>query len=209
MHQHNASLGRIPQGVTNNRQVKIEMDEPEINGNHQSQTTLQASAAPFGPQLTPAASNNQVPGAISQLGLPFQVPAVPSFSYGVQPYGNQVTPINGHMQNFTGAGAYNAYPGYTPGYRFNNEVASRGGMAQRRQDNDANQLTRFGNYPLEHYKGELYSLCKDQHGCRYLQRKLEERNEDHVQLIFSEVYMHVIELMTGMKISLGAFDLSC
>jgi len=206
MHQHNASLGRIPRGVANNHPVKIEMEEPELNGNHQPQTTLQASAAPFGPQLTSAASNNHVPGSISQMGLPFQVPAVPSFGYGIQPYVNQVTPINGHMQNFTGTAPYNGYPSYAPGFRFN-EAAGRGGMAQRRQDSDANQLTRFGNYPLEHYKGELYSLCKDQHGCRYLQRKLEERNEDHVQLIFNEVYMHVIELMTGKEISPLAFDL--
>ncbi|KAJ5357727.1 hypothetical protein N7541_004885 [Penicillium brevicompactum] len=199
MHQHNTSLGRIPQGAVNNRSVKNEMDESEMNGNGnlQSQTTLQASAPPFGPQLTPAASSNHVPGAIAQMTLPFQVPAAPTFGYGIQPYVNQVAPINGHMQNFAGANGYNGFSNYgtNAGFRYN-EPAVRGNMAQRRQDTDANQLTRFGNFPLEHYKGELYSLCKDQHGCRYLQRKLEERNEEHVQLIFNETHMHVIELMT-------------
>lgn len=197
MHHHNTSMGRIPQSGVNN-QVKAEFDENEFYGN---QSTLHASAPPFGPQLTSAASTNHVPSSVVQMGLPFQVPAVPAFNYGIQPpYVGQATPINGHMQNFGGASAYtNAYPGYGgPGFRFN-EPAARGSMAQRRQENDATQLTRFGNYPLEHYKGELYSLCKDQHGCRYLQRKLEERNPEHVQLIFSETYMHVIELMTGMK----------
>lgn len=200
MHQHNTSLGRIPQGVANNRPVNNEVDESEMNGNHQSQTTLQASAPPFGPQLTPAASNNHVPGAIAQMTLPFQVPATPAFGYGMQPYVNQVTPINGHMQNFAGSNGYNGYPNYgtNTGFRYN-EPTVRGNMAQRRQDTDTSQLTRFGNFPLEHYKGELYSLCKDQHGCRYLQRKLEERNEEHVQLIFNETHMHVIELMTGME----------
>ncbi|CAG7972485.1 unnamed protein product [Penicillium salamii] len=196
MHQHNTSLGRIPQGAANNRQAKNEVDESDVNGSHQSQTTLQASAAPFGPQLTPAASGNHVPGGITQMTLPFQVPSAPNYGYPVQPYVNQVAaPINGHMQNFNAAAAYNGFPAYGPGFRFS-EPAPRGNMAQRRQENDASQLTRFGNYPLEHYKGELYSLCKDQHGCRYLQRKLEERNEEHVQLIFNETYMHVIELMT-------------
>lgn len=200
MHQHNKSMGLIPQNGVNqngvNSQVKAEFDETEFYGN---QSTLHASAPAFGPQLTSAASTNHVPGSIVQMGLPFQVPAVPAFNYGIQPYVGQPTPVNGHMQNFGGASAYNnAYSGYGPGFRFN-EPAARGSMAQRRQENDASQLTRFGNYPLEHYKGELYSLCKDQHGCRYLQRKLEERNPEHVQLIFSETYMHVIELMTGMN----------
>ncbi|CAG7920435.1 unnamed protein product [Penicillium olsonii] len=195
LHKHNTSLGRIPQGVAHNRQAKNEVDESEVNGNHQSQTTLQANAAPFGPQLTPAASGNHGPGAIAQMSLPFQVPAAPAFGYPMQPYANQVAPINGHMQTFGGAAAYNGFPGYGPGFRFS-EPTPRGGMASRRQDGDNSPLTRFGNYPLENYKGELYSLCKDQHGCRYLQRKLEERNQEHVQLIFDETYMHVIELMT-------------
>lgn len=205
MHQHNASLGRIPHGVANNRQARDEMDESEINGS-QPQTTLQASAAPFGPQLT---SSSQFPGAFAQTGLPFPVAIAPTFGYAVQPYPNQVASVNGQMQNFTGAATYNGYPNYAQAFRPNEPVA-RGSMAQRRQENDASQLTRFGNYPLEHYKGELYSLCKDQHGCRYLQRKLEERNEDHVQLIFSETYMHVIELMTGMKdLSIHPLILQC
>ncbi|KAJ5502517.1 Armadillo-like helical [Penicillium fimorum] len=192
IHHHNASMGRVLQNGVNN-QAKTEFDETEFYGN---QSTLHASAPPFGPQLSSAAPTNHITSSTVQMGLPFQVPAVPAFNYGLQSYVGQATPVNGHMQNFGGASAYNnAYPGYGPGFRFN-EPAARGSMAQRRQENDATQLTRFGNYPLEHYKGELYSLCKDQHGCRYLQRKLEERNPEHVQLIFSETYMHVIELMT-------------
>ncbi|KAJ5867067.1 hypothetical protein N7534_001620 [Penicillium rubens] len=192
MHHHNTSMGRIPQSGVNS-QVKPEFDETEFYGN---QSTLHANAPAFGPQLASAASAAHVRGSVVQMGLPFQVPAVPAFNYGIQPYVGQATPINGHMQNFAGAPAYsNAYTGYGTGFRFSEPVA-RGNMVQRRQENDATQLTRFGNYPLEHYKGELYSLCKDQHGCRYLQRKLEERNPEHVQLIFSETYMHVIELMT-------------
>ena len=50
---------------------------------------------------------------------------------------------------------------------------------------------------LETVRGEILSLCKDQHGCRYLQKKLEERSPDNVQLIFLETCQHVVELMTG------------
>ena len=56
---------------------------------------------------------------------------------------------------------------------------------------------RFINVKLESLQGEIYGLCKDQHGCRYLQKKLEERNQDHVRLIFLETNQHVVELMTG------------
>ncbi|KAJ5571169.1 Armadillo-like helical [Penicillium sp. DV-2018c] len=197
VHRHNANLGRPAQASVNNNQPKADFDETEFHG---SQSMLHASAAPFGPQISSTASNQHASGSHIPMGLPFGVPAVTgsvaALNYGMQPYMGQANPINGHMQSFGGAAAYNGYPGYGgPAVRFN-DSAARGNMAQRRQDNEASQLTRFGNFPLEHYKGELYSLCKDQHGCRYLQRKLEERNPDHVQLIFSETYMHVIELMT-------------
>lgn len=56
---------------------------------------------------------------------------------------------------------------------------------------------RFANTPLESLAGNIYELCKDQHGCRYLQKKLEERNPQYVQMIFLETHAHVIELMTG------------
>lgn len=42
----------------------------------------------------------------------------------------------------------------------------------------------------------MYSLCLDQHGCRYLQKKLEDRDPTHLDQIFSEVYPHVVDLMT-------------
>jgi hypothetical protein len=44
--------------------------------------------------------------------------------------------------------------------------------------------------------GKIYSMAKDQHGCRFLQRKLEEGNTDDLDAIFSEVYNHIVELMT-------------
>ena len=56
---------------------------------------------------------------------------------------------------------------------------------------------RFTNVKLENLQGEILGLCKDQHGCRYLQKKLEERNPEHVQMIFIETYEYVVDLMTG------------
>jgi hypothetical protein len=49
---------------------------------------------------------------------------------------------------------------------------------------------------LESLGGEIYALCKDQHGCRYLQKKLEDRNPEQVHMIWLETNQHVTELMT-------------
>lgn len=57
--------------------------------------------------------------------------------------------------------------------------------------------SRYANANLQDLIGELYALCKDQHGCRYLQKKLEEGDVDNIQLIFEETNPHMIELMTG------------
>ena len=53
--------------------------------------------------------------------------------------------------------------------------------------------------PLDQLKGQLYALCKDQHGCRYLQKRLEENNEANVQMIFDESFEHMTELMSGKR----------
>lgn len=57
-------------------------------------------------------------------------------------------------------------------------------------------MNRFANMSLESLGGEIYALCKDQHGCRYLQKKLEDRNPEHIHMIWLETNQHVTELMT-------------
>lgn len=52
---------------------------------------------------------------------------------------------------------------------------------------------------LEDLQGEILSLSKDQHGCRYLQKKLEEEAPEHRDMIFRETYGHFPELMTGKR----------
>lgn len=49
---------------------------------------------------------------------------------------------------------------------------------------------------LEDLQGEIFTLCKDQHGCRFLQKKLEEGNTAHRDMIFTETFPHFAELMT-------------
>lgn len=57
-------------------------------------------------------------------------------------------------------------------------------------------MSRFSGQTLEAYGGSIYELCKDQHGCRFLQKQLENRNPDQVHMIWLETCSHVIELMT-------------
>ena len=62
--------------------------------------------------------------------------------------------------------------------------------------NISTAMARFNNLPLEQVGGTIYSLCKDQHGCRYLQKQLENRIPDQIHMIWLETNPHVIELMT-------------
>lgn len=57
-------------------------------------------------------------------------------------------------------------------------------------------MSRYINLPLEQVRGTIYELCKDQHGCRYLQKQLENRVPEQVHMIWVETNQHVVELMT-------------
>jgi hypothetical protein len=58
-------------------------------------------------------------------------------------------------------------------------------------------VNRFSGTRLEDLKSDILSLCKDQHGCRYLQKKLEEGVPEHRDMIFNETFGHFADLMTG------------
>jgi hypothetical protein len=60
-------------------------------------------------------------------------------------------------------------------------------------------VNRFAGSRLEDLAGEISSLCKDQHGCRYLQKKLEEGVPEHRDMIFRETFGHFADLMTGKR----------
>lgn len=85
-----------------------------------------------------------------------------------------------------------------------------------RMDHHSNNVDQHHHYSMSHHhkssrrahnskmmnfssvkevKGRIYELAKDQYGCRFLQKKLEEQDADEVDLIFAEVYPHICELM--------------
>lgn len=108
---------------------------------------------------------------------------------GTQPYGYNAPQYPANTAATYPAHIINAYGPQT--------AAPYNRGPRRNGEGDGNAFSRYANVPLEHYRGELYGLCKDQHGCRYLQRKLEERLPESVEMIFNETNMHVVELMTG------------
>ncbi|KAF8468427.1 armadillo-type protein [Kalaharituber pfeilii] len=89
------------------------------------------------------------------------------------------------------AAPFGAYP-VVPVPKVTETVQARP-IQKRNHDGETN---RYAATNLVDHVNEIYSLCKDQHGCRYLQKKLEEKNPQHVQMIFQETHLHVVELMT-------------
>lgn len=232
-HNHNASLGRIPPNAMNNRHSRElpggdARREEQSNGYQAYQSGLQASAAPFGPSPTMPAPAETILNAVSPSAMsPYGNPSYYG-GYGVQMMSMGMTPMsmanpmafNNHMQAYQQQSHFAAYQQYGNPGRFHDSQARI--MQQRRAQNGEGSLNpdsrrnlqpnylvenaRFTNVKLEHLQGEIYALCKDQHGCRYLQKKLEERNPEHIHLIFTETNPHVVELMTGISVFL---EISC
>ncbi|KIM89655.1 hypothetical protein PILCRDRAFT_766996 [Piloderma croceum F 1598] len=55
----------------------------------------------------------------------------------------------------------------------------------------------FAATHLEDLQVEIPALCKDQHSCRYLQKKLEEGAPKHQDMIFHKTFGHFANLMTN------------
>ncbi|XP_016469600.1 pumilio homolog 12-like [Nicotiana tabacum] len=48
---------------------------------------------------------------------------------------------------------------------------------------------------IDDFAGRIYLMAKDQNGCRFLQRKFAEGTSEHVEKIFPEIIVHIVELM--------------
>ncbi|KDR85232.1 hypothetical protein GALMADRAFT_233963 [Galerina marginata CBS 339.88] len=76
-----------------------------------------------------------------------------------------------------------------------NKMNGLHGPKHKRGDMDR-EFNRFAGTRIEDLQGEIPALCKDQHGCRYLQKKLEEGVPEHRDMIFRETFGHFADLMT-------------
>lgn len=183
-HAHNVSLGRIPLGAIPNRQSRdvgklnlnngiMKSDEQNYGINQAS--ALQASAAPFGPGYTTDLISSGITSPIDNFAQPMYQFSLTNFSVN-----------NMNAQSNTGTSGN--FPGNQVGQSYSRQDARNG---KRGQD-----MARLDNVPLESCQGHLYHMSKDQHGCRYMQRKLEDGAPGHIEIIFSETCPHIVELMT-------------
>lgn len=218
LHNHNVSIGRIPPNAVPNRHSR------ELSSGYSG--ALHASAAPFGPTMTSASLNGLLASTVGSPTMspyPTSSNAGPFYTgYGMSMLnagmsGLSMGPPGGPQPVYNSGGMYpqqvnypyNPYATYGPNGRMQDSQARV--IQARRQQNgtcmpvssgnvlltSSTDSNRFMHYDLKTMpRHEIYPLCKDQHGCRFLQKKLEERNTEYLQIIFDETAPHVVELMT-------------
>ncbi|KAF8426581.1 armadillo-type protein [Tirmania nivea] len=199
---HKLISGETPAGLHHPIMPKLQssFSTPDIPTMRHNTTGNSLRGAPFerhrrelsnGMEPGPSASNSLSfgpplsgpMGPIQQILTPQGITPLPSPGlYG--PYVSVSNPI-------FHAAPFGAYP-VLPVAKVNDTMQARP-MPKRTHDGETN---RYAATNLMEHVNEIYGLCKDQHGCRYLQKKLEEKNPQHVQMIFQETHMHVVELMT-------------
>ncbi|EON61784.1 hypothetical protein W97_01001 [Coniosporium apollinis CBS 100218] len=198
-HNHNANMGRIPQNAVGNRQSRDLSggDSQEQKSPYQQiHSALHAGAAPFGPTMTSAAANSAMTSsAMAQYAAPAYYGGYGMAMMGMGMGNMQQAQWNNQMPMYSGGyGAYGqGYQQFPQGRVHDNQSRA---LVDRRRRPDHGDDSRFANMALESVEDEILGLCKDQHGCRFLQKKLEDRKPEHVQLIFEKVNDYVVELMT-------------
>ena len=209
-HNHNASLGRIPPNAVSNRHSRelsggdTRREDPvstyQNNAYTQATSGPQATAAHYSPSNMSVTVTDTMNNQIAQMNPQYATQAFYG-GYGMQLMNMGMTPIqvnnamafNQQVQPYQQSNAFGQYQNYGQAGRFQDSQAR---VIQQRRMQSGEDGARFNNIRLEQIQGEIYGLCKDQHGCRYLQKQLEAGNPEHVQLIFLETNQHVIELMT-------------
>ncbi|GAA0150498.1 RNA metabolism protein [Lithospermum erythrorhizon] len=94
-------------------------------------------------------------------------------------------------------GQYNVYRNDSRSFVNNGENPSRYLLSSMGVENDrvhqARQRARFSD--LKSLRGSIFLVAKDQDGCRFLQKRVEEKKSEEIEMIFREVRVHVRELM--------------
>ncbi|KAK5660951.1 hypothetical protein OQA88_12326 [Cercophora sp. LCS_1] len=210
---HNASLGRIPVGAMPNRHSReMSNDSGLSNGRENGAypsigSTLHANAAPFAAGVHNQTSAPGMPGLASPAPMQF-----PYYNGGYPTHNGAPTPgaypgVPMLMQSMQAMSIGSSSPAsmYSPNYNSYNALYSspprqpqdsQARVIQSRRQQESEAMARYNNLPLESVGGTIYTLCKDQHGCRYLQKQLENRMPEQIHMIWVETNQHVVELMT-------------
>ena len=232
LHNHNASLGRIPPGAIPNRQGReITSNETRLeeqaNALRALNSALQPSAPAFGPSIAATATSSDAfassaltttsaagissltnPNYYAPYGMQMVNMDMASMQLGGTQWNNhmaalyqsQYSPYSQPYQHYGTSRPHEAQPRAISQRRVPADGQNRPHVHECNEGaaNLSTETARWANARLEDLRPEIYGMCKDQHGCRFLQRALEERNSEHIQLIFEETKQHAVELMTGM-----------
>ncbi|GMM57809.1 Puf4 protein [Maudiozyma humilis] len=136
----------------------------------------------------------------------------PPWMYNGPPFNGMVPPMNGHHgnMNMMGNGNHNGkgsgrgngknvhFHGKNRHGRGNYYGNNNNGNGNNSQYSQAKmeEAARFADATLDEFVGNMYSICKDQHGCRFLQKQLDTLGAPAADQIFAETKEHAVELMT-------------
>ncbi|CAO3581344.1 unnamed protein product [Absidia cylindrospora] len=93
---------------------------------------------------------------------------------------------------------HSSHPGMSQQYMYKQQQDPPPFQPFRRPSTTDQDSNRFMNANLDDFKGRIYELAKDQNGCRFLQRKIEDgaKNNAHaITMIYDEIHSHFAELM--------------
>lgn len=223
--KHNFNFGRTPGNIITNRLSRDLItgealaDDPPTTAKllNESSTEMQANATPFGgidssaqsTGISPYEGQNFYPYNTSPVAMGMNQMQHGGMNGDNYMNGMQYYPQQQQQQHQQQHQQYSNYNQFNAGGRYqdNQQKVNRQGRVpyvegyrrgSRRSSNTYSDpdIAKFAGTKIESYAGEIYILCKDQHGCRYLQKQLESRHPETVQLIFTESAPHVVELMT-------------
>ncbi|KAG7819485.1 hypothetical protein KL928_002159 [Ogataea angusta] len=151
--------------------------------------------------LHPALTNEMLAGTVAGGSIGMGISH--SGSNGAFPGSNLVSNFNQQISlPFNGRGGYKSnYNGYTkqpqPDAQRTQMSMSTANVHRKHSSNKrrGEDASKFLNATLNDFVNDIYFLCKDQHGCRFLQRQLEIGGPEAATKIFNEVQLNVIELM--------------
>ena len=98
----------------------------------------------------------------------------------------------GKMKNMKNS--YHGYYNNNNNNNNNNSNATNSNSAEKQRKIE--ESSRFADAVLDQYIGSIHSLCKDQHGCRFLQKQLDILGSKAADAIFEETKDYTVELMT-------------
>ncbi|QIX02290.1 hypothetical protein AMS68_007807 [Peltaster fructicola] len=161
---------------------------------------LHASAMPFGPTGSVTSADMTNDTTAMQYGQP-------AFygGYGVNMLSNGFAAMNFNgqtnqwQQPSFQPNTYNGYAVYqnqsqavTGAPRAAAAAESHRPYTRARNTDDS---TVVSNLQIHDVRGKVFELCTDQHGCRFLQRKLDDRDPATLNIIFEEVRPKIYQLM--------------